>query len=232
MASGPRSPLRRHHAPLEAATWAELFSYREQLRVWLQDPQAPVPDTTLLTGGHHSQFAYLTPGIHEGVPVVRFEPATRSLSFQERTVPAPVMLIIRLLQGYGGGFNVDDNGTGLSYLRLFGAGRNVQLLRVILNAKADEVVWSNPRPEDTTSRSTFRNIDLKWHSVLPFEAVKGPHDKPARRPRKGRAEAVETSLWYHGRRQHKSDFKLTPDEYRAILMDAFALLDMARAARS
>ena len=220
-ASSRAKPHRGEHPPATRETCLKLITWRDQARAHLKDPAA----------GEPTQFLSLTHGELDGHGAVWIKVNSRKHDFKERVLRPEAFAIVRAATLFGGGVNVDDNGGDLSYVRLFGGGRNVQLARLLVGAGPDEV--ARQLPESFTGKS-FRVVMPENHirSGSQITDTEG-HPKPSRTPTRGRFRAVRIAVdFYHHRNHARSDIGITAAEYEALLWDLFALHDAVQAARA
>lgn len=229
-----RSPAYcREHPPATRDTYEKLDAWRRQAWAKRNDPTAPEPDHTLLFAGEPTQLLSLTLGEMDGRAAVWLKVNARKHDFKERVVRPEALAIARGATLYGGGLNVDNNGgtgAGLSYLRLYGGGRNVQLSRLLIGAGPDEVARQLPQ---SYSGKDFRVVMPENH-IRSGPEVKDAEGrrKPSRAPTRGRSRAVRIALdFYYGRNHSRTDIGLTAAEYEAFLWDLYALHDAIQAAR-
>ncbi|WP_154661262.1 hypothetical protein [Microvirga lotononidis] len=192
------------------------MSYLRAAKVHHKDPDAPEPNSADLTGSH-GPFRSISADVDplDVSPCIRFE--VQNGVYKPRYVPPIPFLVMDLLLAFGGGCSVNDNYTGLSYVRLWGGNDKQMLDRIFLNAEPGTIVRQS-RTAD------YRNNSPACFSKTSASVMKA-EGKPMRATYKGRQQAIATALRYFQRNAHRSGIKITEAEYLAILHDAFALLD-------
>lgn len=212
------------HPPATRKTYLELEDFADQAQDFLSGRTTIYPDTTLLIGGKPRQFLELATTMLDGAPAIRFRAKGRKHHYGSRWATPGGMLVMRGLLLYGGGCNVNDNGTGYSYVRMWGhVKQNVQLGRLLVDGRPGEYVQqrsasgrrANFRVNDSANFTPTNSVAFR--NVARGRAITSPYA--------GRAEAAANALDYHRRHSAFTDIGISALKYQAFIERCFLILD-------
>lgn len=211
----------RPYPPMSSAAWEARKTYLRQATARLSDPSAPEPDPVLLTVEPHGPFRSIriAQDPDTGAPCIAF--TVQNKDRKERFCPPAAFLVLDLQLAFGGGLSVNDTGTGLGYLKVFGGDDKLTFLRLLLDTKAGEVA----------KQQTAEGLRPDYHSHNPALLSKttasevAREGRPLRAPLSGREDAIGTALGYCRRHGWRAGFKASAEEYEEMLRAAYGLLD-------
>ncbi|MFT4119745.1 hypothetical protein [Bradyrhizobium sp.] len=210
------------YPPISKAGYEALCSYLDQDQAYWADPSKPDP-SLLWVGIPQGSILALTPALGIQVKDTGPEGALRS----PRHVDPETVVAIRLLLLAGGSFGLNrknmDQPSRKDYphLRWCIAGQDykVPLLRLIADTQAGYQTSSGEnhyylRRADIPDREAHRpSFDLTQEG------------KPTKSPYLDRDDAIDLACRLLCQNADKLDFKVTPEELRRRIAQAFALLD-------
>lgn len=201
-----------------------LCTYLDTAQAHWTDPSRPEPDLSLLwVGVPQGSILALTPELGIRVKDTGPEGALRS----PRHVDPETVVASRLLLLAGGSFGLNrkemDQPSRKDYphLRWCIAGRDykVPLLRLIADT---QVGHQTPSGEN---HYFLRRADIPNREVHRSSSDLTQEDKPTKYPYLGRDDASDLACRLLRQNADRLDFKVTPEELRRRIAQAFALLD-------
>ena len=212
------------YPPISKEGYEALCTYLDQAQAHWADPSKPHPHLTLLwVGIPQGSILAVTPELGIQVKDTGSEGALRS----PRHVDPETVVAVRLLLLAGGSFGLNrknmDQPSRKDYphLRWCIAGQDykVPLLRLIADTQAG---YQTPSGEN---HYYLLRADIPGRQVHPSSSDLTQEGKPTRSPYLNRDDAIDLACRLLCQNADKLDFKVTPEELRRRIAQAFALLD-------
>lgn len=203
----------RRSQPFSLATYNNMMLLKRQLEAHLKDPQAPVPDATLLTtAGRTPDETYTVVRVEGEDRIIIGVPAHQvPKGYHLPTYSLAATLVLKTLMLFGGHYTINKNGQGKPLPRLYGGNRRIMVARPLANAQKGEVIRGKTR--------------------VSVEYVRHVEGRPSKTPYKDRGRCVKTALWYYRANHKTSGIPISATGYSRLLASVFRLYDAIMAAK-